>query len=311
MVARRSLVTGGAGFIGSHLVDRLISRGDEVTVVDNFRTGRVEFINKKARLVNRDVGHADSLYPYFQDVQDVYHLAANADVRNGWDDARRDFDQNLERTLCVAEISAAAGVENFIFTSTGSVYGEAPVIPTPENCPIDHQTSLYGASKISCEAFLGAYAEAGKLRVTILRFVSVLGTRYTHGHVYDFIKKLMINPAKLSILGDGTQTKSYMHVSDCVEALVNLRGHANIEIFNVGRPDTLKISRSIELIAEILRVSPELHFGKGPSGWIGDNPTILLDITKANSMGWQPTVSVDDAIRETAKWIIQNTWVFD
>jgi UDP-glucose 4-epimerase len=310
MPRRKSLVTGGAGFIGSHLVDSLINRGDEVTIVDNFRTGRSEFINQKARLVRHDIDDIEFLHEYFEGIDDVYHLAANADVRNGWDDPRRDFDINLSKTLSVAELSATAGVENFIFSSTGSIYGESVMVPTPENSSIHQQTSLYGASKYSCESFLGAYAEANKFKVTVLRFVSVLGPRYTHGHVYDFIQKLSVNPSRLEVLGDGTQTKSYMHVSDCVNAITDLRGPANFEVFNIGRAETITIRRSIELISECLRISPELLFGNSPRGWIGDNPIILLDITKANSLGWTPMVSIEDSILDTAKWIIENPWVF-
>ena len=310
MASRKSLVTGGAGFIGSHLVDRLIDRGDEVTIVDNFRTGRREFVNAEAKLINQDIGDHDLLHTYFEGVDDVYHLAANADVQSGWDDPKRDFEYNLGRTLDVAELSAVAGVENFIFSSTGSIYGEALTIPTSETYSIDHQTSLYGASKYSCESFLGAYAEAGKFKVSVLRFVSVLGPRYTHGHVYDFIQKLMLNPAKLEVLGDGNQTKSYMHVSDCVEALMDLRGPSAFEVFNIGRAETLKVRRSIEIITEVLNVLPDIVYGEGSRGWIGDNPVILLDTNKANSFGWIPQIGIEDAIRDTANWIIQNQWVF-
>lgn len=310
MPRRKSLVTGGAGFIGSHLVDALINRGDDVTIVDNFRTGRSEFINQKARLVNHDIGDIEFLRKYFEGIDDVYHLAANADVRNGWDDPRRDFDLNLSKTLSVAELSTAAGVENLIFSSTGSVYGESVILPTPENSSIHQQTSLYGASKHSCESFLGAYAEASKFKVTVLRFVSVLGPRYTHGHVYDFIQKLSAEPSRLDVLGDGTQTKSYMHVSDCVSAITDLRGPGNFEIFNIGRAETITIRRSIELISECLKISPDLLFGNSPRGWLGDNPIILLDITKANSLGWNPMLSIEDSIIDTANWIIENPWIF-
>lgn len=310
MSIRNSLVTGGAGFIGSNLVDRLISRGDNVTIIDNFRSGRHEFVNVDAKLVDHDIGDSDFLHRHFEGIDDVYHLAANADVRNGWNDPKRDFELNLGKTLNVAELSARAGVENFIFSSTGSIYGEAKTIPTPENYPIDHQTSLYGASKYSCESFLGAYSEASKFRVSILRFVSVLGPRYTHGHVYDFIQKLMLDPTKLDVLGDGTQTKSYMHVSDCVEALISLRGSSDFEVFNIGRAETLKVRRSIEIITEVLNVSPEVFYGNSPRGWIGDNPVISLDISKANSIGWKPRIGIEDAVRDTVNWILQNPWVF-
>ena len=306
MSFRKAIVTGGAGFIGSHLVDQLISRGDDVTLIDNFRTGRHEFVNNAAKLIDSDIGDTDFLRKHFEGVEDVYHLAANADVRNGWDDPKRDFHLNLSRTLSVAELSADAGVENLIFSSTGSVYGEATKIPTPESYCISQQTSLYGASKYSCEAFLGAYAEAGKFKVTILRFVSVLGPRYTHGHVYDFIQRLMLDPSQLEVLGDGTQTKSYMHVSDCVDAITSLRGPNEFELFNIGRAETLAIHRSIEIISEVLEVTPKIKYGQSSRGWIGDNPIIFLDTSKANLLGWEPKVNIEDAVRDTASWIVQN-----
>jgi UDP-glucose 4-epimerase len=248
---------------------------------------------------------------YFVGVDDVYHLAANADVRNGWDDPLRDFEENLVKTLNIARLSTDCNVENLIFSSTGSIYGDASVFPTPENYSVHHQTSLYGASKYSCESFLGAYAEANKFKVTVLRFVSVLGPRYTHGHVYDFIKKLINDPTKLVVLGNGNQTKSYMHVSDCVDAITTLRGPTDFEVFNVGQKDTLSVHRSIEIITSILNVTPELHFESSNRGWIGDSPVILLDTQKANTSGWQPKVPIEDALKDTVNWIVQNQWVYN
>lgn len=310
MAPRHSLVTGGAGFIGSHLVDRLVNRGDKVTIIDCFRTGRMQFVNTKATLVNQDIKDSKNISKYFEGVNDVYHLAANADVRYGWNNPRNDFEFNLSNTLTVAEVAAEAGVENFIFSSTGSVYGEADIIPTPETYAIHKQTSLYGSSKISCEAFLGAYAEASKFRVTVLRFVSVLGPRYTHGHVFDFIQKLNLNSERLDVLGDGTQNKSYIHVSDCVDAIIELRGPSNFEIFNVGRQETLRVSRSIEIICGVLNVAPKIVFGGGQRGWIGDNPVILLDTRKANSFGWNPKIGLEDSVKDTSRWLTLNSWVF-
>jgi UDP-glucose 4-epimerase len=211
----------------------------------------------------------------------------------------------------VAEMCAASGVENFVFSSTGSVYGEAETVPTPEVYSIKHQTSLYSASKYACESFLGAYAEADKFKVTILRFVSILGPRYTHGHVYDFISSLRKDPSRLTVLGDGYQTKSYLHVSDCVKALTNLRGRSNFEIFNIGQSDTITVKKSLEIIIQTLDLQPTISFGNSRQGWIGDNPIILLDTSKADAFGWNPTISIEDSIRETAMWIAQNDWVLD
>ena len=310
MSSIKTVVTGGSGFIGSHLVDRLIERGDDVIVIDNFRTGRRDFLNKKAMLVEIDIKDTSILQKYFDGANEVFHLAANADVRSGWDDPRRDFELNLERTICVAELSAKAGVESFIFTSTGSVYGDSNQIPTNEDYPVKHQTSLYSASKYACESFLGAYTEANKFKLTVMRLVSVLGPRYTHGHIYDFIQKLKHNPSKLDVLGDGLQRKSYMHVTDCVDALLNLRGSSKFEVFNLGQSDTITIKDSLSIITSQMKVKPQINFGLSSQGWIGDIPMILLDISKAKSLGWYPKIGIAEAIFDTTNWLIENDWVF-
>jgi UDP-glucose 4-epimerase len=311
MTSRKVVVTGGAGFIGSHLVDSLIERGDEVTVIDNFRTGKIEFVHKSANLIDLDLKNISTIEGIFEGVDEVYHLAANADVQKGWDNPKRDLELNLVNTLSLANICANQRVGNFIFASTGSVYGEAKVIPTPETYSIIQQTSLYGASKYSAENFLGAYAHAGKFNVTIFRFVSVLGTRYTHGHIFDFVQRLKQDPTELKVLGNGFQNKSYMHVSDCVRGVIGLRGANQFEIFNLGRPDSIVIRESIKIIAESLKLTPNISYGDGPSGWVGDNPLILLEVEKAKQGGWVPNTTISSAIEETVGWLVENNWVFE
>lgn len=307
---RRVLVTGGCGFIGSHLVDSLVESGIEVVVVDNLRTGKIEFLNPHALYFNNDINSLDNLSDCFEGIDEVYHLAANADVRDGWADPWRDVDSNFLTSLKLIEFCVDKGVKNFIFASTGSVYGEAVSLPTREDSPILQQTSLYAASKISTESFLGAYAKAEKLRVHIFRLVSVLGSRYTHGHVYDFVKKLKIDSNRLQVLGNGNQTKSYVSIHDCVKALQGLRGSQPFEIFNIGTNETLSVKQSLGIILNMLGLNPNLEFGSTESGWIGDNPKILLDIEKARSFGWSPMIPIRDALEETVDWLSENDWVF-
>src|SRR5215468_6856498 len=219
----RAFVTGGAGFIGSSLVDRLLADGHQVVAYDNFSTGQREFLslavgNPRFTLIEADLLDTRTLGASLRDVDVVFHLAANADVRFGTEHPRRDLEQNTIATFNVLEAMRANGIKTIAFASTGSIYGEATVIPTPEDAPFPVQTSLYGASKLAGEGLIAAYAEGFGMRGYIFRFVSILGQRYTHGHVFDFVRQLREDPSTLEILGDGLQRKSYLHVNDCVDA---------------------------------------------------------------------------------------------
>src|SRR5882762_4253756 len=215
----RSVVTGAAGFIGSNLVDRLLEAKHEVVGVDNLSTGHRRFLERALEHPGFTFREEDLFDPRALDgvlggVDHVFHLAANADVREGLRHPRKDLEQNTIVTWNVLEAMRHAGVKRITFTSTGSVYGEAPVIPTPELCPFPVQTSLYGASKLAAEGLISAYAEGFHFQALIFRFVSILGERYSHGHVFDFMKQLRKNPNKLIILGNGKQRKSYLYIED-------------------------------------------------------------------------------------------------
>lgn len=280
----RVVVTGGAGFIGSNLVDALLAVGDEVVVVDNFSTG-AETNLLHARRSERYSEASVDLYaepqhiaPLLEGADAVVHLAANADVRFGWDSPRRDLEQNVMATHNLLEAMRAVGVHRCLFSSTGSVYGEADMIPTPEDAPFPIQTSLYGASKLAAEGYLAAYAEGSAFSITIFRFVSILGRRYSHGHVLDFVGQLLRDSSRLVILGDGSQRKSYLDVSDCVAAiLMRLVEHPSFEVFNLGVDDSCTVRDSAEWISARMGVTPSFEFGTGDRGWVGDNPFIYLD----------------------------------
>jgi len=308
-------VTGGLGFIGSNLTIRLLDTGHTVTVIDNGSTGRRENLGRyidheRLQVHEADLTDATAAAHALRNLDVVYHLAANADVRDGWKHPRKDHEQNVVATLNVLEGMRQHSVPRIIFSSTGSVYGVAEVVPTPENAPFPVQTSLYGASKLAAEGLIAAYVEGGKVSATIFRFVSILGPRYSHGHVVDFIRQLLRDPSTLTVLGDGTQTKSYLHVSDCVDALtMHLQSNQQLNVYNLGVDGTITVRDSIGWITSAMGISPELVFTGGAQGWIGDNPLIHLDISAMRRNGWEPKFSIKESVIETTRWVLDNQWV--
>lgn len=314
----RVIVTGCAGFIGSHLVDRLLSVGYSVTGIDNFSTGQRRFLAtamacSNFRLVNLDLLDFDSLKQVFADAGMVFHLAANADVRFGTQHPRRDLEQNTIATFNVLECMRANSIKKIVFSSTGSIYGEAPIIPTPEDGPFPIQTSLYGASKAACEGLIAAYCEGFGIQSWIFRFVSILGERYTHGHVFDFYKKLRTDSTRLAVLGNGKQRKSYLYVQDCIDAILLAieKSNEKVNIFNLGVDGFCELTDSIGWICELMRVQPELEYSGGDRGWIGDNPFIFLDTKRIRALGWSPRYSIRDGVIKTVEYLRANEWVFD
>jgi UDP-glucose 4-epimerase len=308
---KRALITGGAGFIGSTLADRLLDDGVEVAIVDDFRTGRREFIasalERGAELFEGDVLDASLLDAAIAGADTVFHLQANADVRHGLDHPQRDLEQNTIATSGVLEAMRRNGVRRIAFSSTGSVYGDARVTPTPEDAPFPIQTSLYGASKVAGEGMISAYAEGYGFTGLIFRFVSLLGERYTHGHVIDFYRQLKEHPERLSILGNGTQTKSYLYVQDCVSAMLTAAAHhgetPGAHVYNLGRDEIVTVNESIATITAHLGLDPEVEREEGKDrGWAGDSPLIHLSTAKIESLGWAPTLTIREAIARTLDW---------
>jgi len=313
----RAFVTGAAGFIGSNLVDRLLERGDTVVGYDNLVTGRREFIAKALKsprfdLIEADVLDGARLHEAVRGAEIVFHLSANADVRFGTDHPRRDLEQNTIATFNVLEAMRTNGVKTIAFSSTGSVYGESEVIPTPEDGPFPIQTSLYGASKLACEGLIAAYAEGFAMRGYIFRFVSILGERYTHGHVFDFVERLAKDPSSLHILGNGLQRKSYLHVADCVDAILTAldRADAKINVFNLGTDEYCEVRESAGWISARLGLSPRFTYAGGERGWIGDVPFIFLDTQRIRALGWRPKSSIRQSVERTVDWLKANEWVF-
>jgi len=317
-VTKKFIVTGCAGFIGSNLVDRLLSQGHCVTGIDNFSTGQRRFLegalaHPNFRLFEIDLLDLDSLKQAFSGGEAVFHLSANADVRFGTDHPRRDLEQNTIATYNVLEALRANGIKKIAFSSTGSVYGEAHVVPTPEDGPFPIQTSLYGASKAAGEGLIAAYCEGFGFQSWIFRFVSILGERYTHGHVFDFYQKLKTDPSRLPVLGNGKQRKSYLYVQDCIDAILLAMDEANdkVNIFNLGVDGYCEVNDSIGWICEELGVKPQLEYSGGDRGWIGDNPFIFLETKRIQSLGWKPKLSIREAVIRTVDYLRANEWVFE
>ena len=292
-------ITGCAGFIGSNLVDRLVDDGNVVIGIDNFSTGKHRFLQHALgkpnfRLVEIDLLDLDAVKAAIAGAGEVYHLAANADVRFGTEHPRKDLEQNTIVTFNVLEAMRANGIKKLAFSSTGSVYGEPKVFPTPEDAPFPVQTSLYGASKAAGEGLISAYCEGFGFEACIFRFVSILGERYTHGHVFDFYKQLKTDPKELRVLGNGHQRKSYLYVQDCIDAMVLTMAYAagKSGIYNLGVDNYCEINDSIGWICEALGVSPSLAYSGGDRGWIGDSPFIFLDTTKIRALGWSPKLTI-------------------
>ena len=311
-------VTGGAGFIGSNLVDRLLALDYEVVVYDNYSTGLKEFqqhafSQKQYQFIQGDLLDHTSLVKAMRGCNFVFHLAANADVRFGIEHPGKDLQQNTIATFNVLEAMRANKIKFIGFSSTGSVYGEADTFPTSENAPFPIQTSLYGASKIACEALISAYCEGFGFTSYIFRFVSILGERYTHGHVFDFYKQLLEHPHELHILGNGKQRKSYLYIQDCVDAILCaiLNAKNKINIFNLGTNEYCEVNDSIRWICEVLDLNPKLIYTGGDRGWIGDNPFIFLDCKKINTLGWKPQFTIEEGVKKTVRFLQQSKWMFD
>jgi len=314
----KAFITGGAGFIGSNLSDSLLQNGHTVTIFDNFSTGQLRFLEQarssaKFRLIEGDLLDELLLNQAIEDHDVVFHFAANADVRFGTEHPRRDLEQNTIVTYNVLEAMRSHGIRKIAFASTGSVYGEATVFPTPEDAPFPIQTSFYAASKLAGEGLIAAYCEGFGFQSWIFRFVSILGERYTHGHVFDFYRKLKTDSTQLQVLGNGKQRKSYLYIQDCIDAMLLAIEKSNepVNIFNLGVDGYCEVNDSIGWICKELGVTPVLEYSGGERGWIGDNPFIFLETQKIQSLGCKPKYSIRDGVLKTVQYLKENEWVFE
>jgi UDP-glucose 4-epimerase len=314
----RYFVTGCAGFIGSTLTERLLADGHTVVGYDNFSTGQRRFLaaalaSANFCLVRGDVLDLATLTESMNGSEFVFHLAANADVRFGTEHPRKDLEQNTIATHSVLEAMQQNGINKIAFSSSGSVYGESSTLPTPEDAPFPVQTSLYGASKSAGEGLIAAYCAGFGFQSYIFRFVSILGERYTHGHIFDFYRQLEHDSSRLRVLGNGRQRKSYLYVHDCIDAMLVAiqRSNDRVNIFNLGTDTYCEVNDSIGWICEALGVTPQVEYCGGDRGWAGDNPFLFLDTKKVRALGWRPKLTIRQGIVRTLEYLRTNPRVLE
>jgi len=307
---QRAFVTGGAGFIGSHIADRLVKDGANVTIYDNFSTGQEQFIshhvaNPMVSVVRADVLDRERLQNEMASCDFVFHLQANADVRHGMRLTRVDLEQNTIATWNVLEAMRINGIRHIVFASSATVYGEPDAFPTPESyAPL--QTSLYGASKLAGEAMMQAYSEYFGITCYIFRFVSWIGERYAHGVIFDFMKKLKSDRQMLEILGDGKQRKSYLDVIDGVNGIFYAVQHAKERknVLNLGHDEFMSVRDLADIVVDELGLrGVRYRTTGGQRGWLGDSPFVHLDTTRLKALGWQPQISIEQGIRNTVRYL--------
>ncbi len=306
VTTKTALVTGAAGFIGSHLVDKLLEKRIRVIGVDNLSAGKEEFLSL-AMVNDRFEFHRldlleDDLTDILGGVDAVYHLAANPDVRSGSLDTRPHFDQNILATYMLLESCRKANVSKFVFASTSTVYGEVDVMPTPEDYGPLLPISIYGASKLACEAMVSAYSHQYNMRSVIFRFANVVGPRSTHNVLHDFIRKLRENPNQLEILGAEPGTsKSYIHVSDTVSGILTGSEKAEnlVEVYNIGSRDWTFVKDIANIVVNKMSLK-EVIFnwtgGVNGGGWVGDVRKMLLSTKKLEKLGWVPELTSSEAV---------------
>jgi UDP-glucose 4-epimerase len=310
---RRALVTGGLGFIGSHLVDRLLRDGWEVVVLDNLLTGRRSNLedqkdNTRLQIREGDIRDLQTVVSASVGCGAVFHLAAHALMRVSLTDHRADLDHNVIGTLNVLESMAANKISDLVFASTSALYGEAEVVPTPEDYS-GVQTSLYGAAKLAAEAYASAFVQLTSMKFWAFRFGTVLGERCRRGAIWDFEHKLLKNPSELEILGDGKQSKDYLSVSDCVDGIMvgYERSSRPVNIFNLGLQEQTTVDHVADIVIQEMGLSNvRKRYTGGVRGWIGDNPVVYLSIKRIQALGWKPKISPADTIRSTARWTLKD-----
>ena len=313
LAKNKILVTGGAGFIGSHLVDRLIEKGNRIIVFDNLSSGKMEFIehhleNPDFTLIKGDLLDQEAIEKTCKNIDLVCHVAANPDVRLGASNTKVHLDQNILATYNLLEAMRINNIKKIAFTSTSTVYGEANIIPTPEDYGPLIPISLYGASKLACEALITSYTHTFDMQAWIFRFANIVGPRSTHGITVDFIRKLRENSNLLEILGDGKQEKSYLHVSECVNAILFLTEESKekVNIFNVGSEDTISATEIGKAVTEEMGLSDvDFIYTGGSRGWNGDVPRMRLGIEKMKTLGWKPGYTSERSVRETARALLR------
>ncbi|MCX8179706.1 MAG: NAD-dependent epimerase/dehydratase family protein [Candidatus Aenigmarchaeota archaeon] len=300
----KAVVIGGAGFIGSHVVDRLVGMNHDVLVVDNLLNGDLKNINKNAKFINKNI--LGDLSPELKDAKIVFHFAADADVRSSMQNLYSNFEINVKGTISVLEACRKMDIERIIFASTSAVYGMTEIIPTPEDAVLK-PISNYGASKMASEAYLSTYSNTYGICGSILRFANIYGERSRRGVMFDFFNKLRKNSDRLEILGNGNQDKSYLYISDCVSAIMAVLNKQTkiYDVFNVGSKRKIKVKEIANLVCNIMKVRPTIVYSsKSKFGWTGDVPTMLLDVKKLERLGWREEISLSEGLERYIMWLL-------
>ena len=313
-MTERALVTGGAGFIASHVVDRLLEEGYDVTAVDNLSEGHLENVahlkkEKRFRFVKLDLKDRGPTMKAVKGNDVIFHMAAQANIRKSIVDHMGDLENNLMAMINILDGMVEHKATDLVFASTSAIYGEAKVIPTPEDHLAD-QTSLYGASKIASEAWAQAFVQFSPIKIWSFRFANVVGERCRRGVIWDFVHKLQKNPKELEILGNGKQSKEYLHVKDCVEGMMTgwRKTKGPVEAFNLGQPRQTLVDGVADIVIEEMKLEGvRRKYTGGEHGWIGDNKLVELSLEKMKNLGWTPKVSPEDAISRTARWTLANS----
>lgn len=309
LTGKRILVTGGAGFIGSHLSENLLSEGNQVVVADNLSNGRETWVPDEAELVEVDLTDSETVVEVINDDIDlVFHLAARKDPND--DDPQGQFDANTAMTYNLLEACRTNGVDSFAYASSSTVYGEAPR-PTPEDYAPLEPISVYGASKLADEGLVSTYAHSHGVEAFVYRFANVVGPRLRGAVIPDFIEKLREDPDTLTILGDGCQEKSYMHVDDCVAAMcfvVQQSSAGPVHTYNLGTKTTTSVDRIAEVVSDVLGVDPVYEYTGGERGWKGDVPRMRLSVEKLRGLGWEPRLESTAAVRRASEELSKESW---
>ncbi len=303
-----SIVTGGAGFIGSHLVDALVERGDRVCVIDSLISGNLDHIKDHISSGKVELVFADLLTDGWQQAcagaDRIFHLAADPDVRGSAEIPLSVYENNVTATVMVLEAMRTYRVPEIVFTSTSTVYGEPSVIPTPEDYSPMVPISVYGASKLASEVMIASYCHTYDMKGSVFRFANIIGPRSNHGVIFDFIRKLRLDPGRLEILGDGTQIKSYLSVFACVDGMLFASEHApnRYNCYNLGSTDWIDVVSIADAVVSLMGLSDvEFVFTGGDRGWVGDVPKMLLSIEKITALGWSPPIGSEESVREAVR----------
>ncbi len=308
-------MTGGAGFIGSNLVGKLVSENEDIHVLDNLSSGSMESLDQHTRnhhfhFHKMDLAQKES-FTIPGDCKSIYHLAANPEVRLGFTNPDVHFSQNVVATFNLLEAARKNDVERITFASTSTVYGDAKVVPTPEDYSPLEPISMYGASKLACESIIVSYAHTYGIRAIIYRLANIIGADSKHGVIFDFVNKLLRDSSHLEVLGDGSQNKSYLHISDCISAMTagQVASGQRVSIYNVGSEDQIAVREIARAVIEAMKMSGTRILYTGGvddgRGWKGDVKNMLLDVRKIKSVGWKPQHKSLDAIALTAKAMAQ------